>query len=205
MNRMLIGCAALAVLSACSGTELRRSVGFDRNSPDEFQVVSRPPLSVPPIYHLRPPSEGQTGVVPADKRAESLVFQGKELPEYEIGADPAFMPETAVTEVSSGSLGSTGEETLLQNAGAPGAKQDIRKTLDEENRPVMVEEKKEKEKGFFGKLKDKVTPGKGEPTVDAKREQERIRANKKDGKKVNEGETPVIDPKEESVLDKILK
>ena len=43
-------------LSACS--EVRRTLGYEKQPPDEFQVVQRAPLSLPPDYKLRPPTPG---------------------------------------------------------------------------------------------------------------------------------------------------
>ena len=44
------------VLSGCSGA--RQTFGLDRKPPDEFSVVTRAPLAVPPEYQLRPPQPG---------------------------------------------------------------------------------------------------------------------------------------------------
>src|SRR3982751_1819152 len=51
---------ALALLApsvaGCSST--KEMLGLTKHSPDEFQVVSRAPLSMPPDYSLRPPTPG---------------------------------------------------------------------------------------------------------------------------------------------------
>jgi hypothetical protein len=60
--------AALA-LSACSG--VRRAVGADKVTPDEFRVVTKAPLVVPPEYNLRPPAPGEPR--PQDLVPEDLV------------------------------------------------------------------------------------------------------------------------------------
>lgn len=194
---------AVPVLTACTGKELRSTLGLKRNDPDEFRVVTRPPLSVPPVYHLRPPSEDESmNVTPADKRAEALVVEGRELPVYKRPEDPAYAAETAVTSVETSSLGTAGESVLLQSAGANQAQEDIRSVLKAENRPIILEEKREK--GFFEELSNKLKPSNEEPLVDAKKEQERIRANKAEGKPLNDGETAVIDRKNESVLDRLF-
>jgi hypothetical protein len=201
-----IGAIALLTVSAlggCTGKELRSSLGLKRNDPDEFRVVTRPPLSVPPVYHLRPPAEDEgMNVTPADKRAEALVVEGKELPVYQRPEDAAYAAETAVTSVNTSSLGTAGESVLLQSAGADEAQKDIRKVLKAENRPIILEEKREK--GFFGELREKLNPSNEEPLVDAKKEQERIRTNKAEGKPLNDGETAVIDRKNESVLERLF-
>ena len=50
---VLIVIAAVLVLSACS-TETKRKLGLVSQGPDEFMVMSRAPLSLPPEYGLRP-------------------------------------------------------------------------------------------------------------------------------------------------------
>ena len=55
--------AALAVLlplvlSACQ--DAKRALGYEKMPPDEFQVVQRAPLSMPPDFSLRPPQPGAT-------------------------------------------------------------------------------------------------------------------------------------------------
>ena len=47
---------ALALLTACE--ETKRALGQTKESPDEFTVYQRAPLSLPPNYGLRPPSPG---------------------------------------------------------------------------------------------------------------------------------------------------
>ena len=50
-------CLAGALLIAgCS--DLKKSIGLERSSPDEFAVESRAPLTMPPDFNLRPPQPG---------------------------------------------------------------------------------------------------------------------------------------------------
>jgi hypothetical protein len=61
--------AALAV-SSCAG--VKRAVGADKVTPDEFRVVTKAPLVVPPEYNLRPPQPGEPrpeDLVPSDAAA----------------------------------------------------------------------------------------------------------------------------------------
>jgi hypothetical protein len=39
-------------------TDLKRSIGLEKTSPDEFAVESRAPLTMPPDFELRPPQPG---------------------------------------------------------------------------------------------------------------------------------------------------
>ena len=55
----LLAAACLLSLPACSGDELTRTFGLSRDAPDEFQVVTRAPLSIPPsMGDLPPPRPG---------------------------------------------------------------------------------------------------------------------------------------------------
>ena len=42
----------LLIFSACS--DFKRAIGSEKSSPDEFAVVVRPPLSLPPKFRSRP-------------------------------------------------------------------------------------------------------------------------------------------------------
>ncbi|MFM8991813.1 MAG: DUF3035 domain-containing protein, partial [Alphaproteobacteria bacterium] len=39
-------------------TETRRAVGWEKAPPDEFKILTRAPLAMPPDYGLRPPTPG---------------------------------------------------------------------------------------------------------------------------------------------------
>lgn len=49
---MTMSLALLALLAGCS--DFRRAIGTAKSTPDEFEVVVRPPLSLPPNFNLRP-------------------------------------------------------------------------------------------------------------------------------------------------------
>ena len=105
---------ALFAFAASGCTDARRALGFEKSPPDEFQVVSRAPLTLPPDYSLRPPQPG------APRPQERSV------------QDTA---RTAVVGVmSSGPAGaaSPGESALLTRAGAPKANPDIRELVGRE-------------------------------------------------------------------------
>jgi hypothetical protein len=50
--------AGLTQLGACSKGTVQDALGMSKRSPDEFAVVRRAPLIVPPDYDLRPPDPG---------------------------------------------------------------------------------------------------------------------------------------------------
>ena len=49
---MIIGLVIVLGATACS--DYRRAIGTEKSTPDEFQVVVRPPLSLPPEFTKRP-------------------------------------------------------------------------------------------------------------------------------------------------------
>lgn len=188
-------------LAACSGSSVKQSLGLKRNNPDEFQVVSHPPLSVPPIYHLRPPMEGEQEGVSSDERAKSLIVEGREPATSQPAQDPAYMPETAVVDVKESGVGSVGEDSLLKNAGADAAKPDIRKMLYDDAAPAA---ESEEEKGFLDSLKMFNSEEQPDPVVNAKGEADRLKEQKAEGKPINEGEVPVDTPAKKGFLHDIF-
>ncbi|MGD2132089.1 MAG: DUF3035 domain-containing protein [Maricaulaceae bacterium] len=78
---LLLGAAVLTASLALSGCgSMRRAVGAERVTPDEFRVVTKAPLVVPPEYNLRPPRPGEPrpqDLVPEDLAATAL-FTGYE-------------------------------------------------------------------------------------------------------------------------------
>ena len=75
---MLLGFASVT-LSACS--DFRRAIGTEKSSPDEFAVVVRAPLSLPPDFTLRPsgPDDETAAAAPlATEVAESIFGQQRQ-------------------------------------------------------------------------------------------------------------------------------
>ena len=48
--------AGALALSGCTG--FKQAIGLEPTMPDEFEVVSRAPLTIPPDFDLRPPKPG---------------------------------------------------------------------------------------------------------------------------------------------------
>lgn len=188
------------LLAACGQANSAREVlGLNREAPDEFQVVSRPPLSVPREFNLIPPSDdadldlgGRT-----DQQARSLMIgkdvsgDAKSLEHAEQG-----LAETAVPVVQSGELESPGESAFLKNVGALEADSTIRSKLSQEVNAQAADEP-----SLLEKLRGEE---KVDPVIDAKQEAERIRTNKDQQKPLNEGEVKTVDPKKKSVIDRIF-
>ncbi|HEX6012331.1 MAG TPA: DUF3035 domain-containing protein [Geminicoccaceae bacterium] len=57
-SRTLALWLAVATLAGCGDTTVQERLGLGKRVPDEFQVVRRAPLVLPPDYNLRPPAPG---------------------------------------------------------------------------------------------------------------------------------------------------
>src|SRR5579871_3431973 len=54
---VLVAMIAAPLLAGC-GESTKRALGWEKETPDEFTVVTRAPLTQPPDYSLRPPTPG---------------------------------------------------------------------------------------------------------------------------------------------------
>lgn len=188
----------LLPLAACGGGSVRETLGIDRSAPDEFRVVSRPPLSVPPEFSLRPPTAGGGSAAesPAYRQAQEAVFG-------EDGSGQRSFPaagsaSTAVQPVTSSALESNAESRFLTNAGADKADPNVRDQLYTEQASAPAPE----EEGVWDTLTSPFAPK--DPVVDAKGEKKRLEQNQAEGKSVTEGDTPTKKQKDTGPLGRML-
>jgi hypothetical protein len=111
-----LGCLALW-LAACDS--IRSAVGSDKEPPDEFSVVTKSPLIIPPDYNLKPPKPGAPPLnqVPPTESAQAALFSD----------DPK-----AVASAISGNY-SNGEKLLMAQTGAASASDSIRQQIAADN------------------------------------------------------------------------
>lgn len=188
---------SLFLLAGCEGQNARDILGLDRKTPDEFRVVSRPPLSTPPDFQLRPPVEGdgKLNLPPSDLQAKSLVLDGKDISDVEYDVRRKMgAAETAVGVVDAYEDRSDADKALLSRAGVGNSDSQIRQRIYEER----IVEKKQAEANWLFPRKD------GGDIVDAEKEKQRLEANKAQGKAITEGETPTVDSKERGILEDIF-
>ncbi|AFX99677.1 hypothetical protein A1OE_1508 [Candidatus Endolissoclinum faulkneri L2] len=112
--------AAISILSIsliCLGgcTQLRDALGESKSSPDEFQVVSRPPLSLPPNYELHPPAPQES--LFTNNIAERILYGSK------------FMSSLNNQKTAY----SINEKKFRQQLGLEQAMPNIRRILDNDN------------------------------------------------------------------------
>jgi hypothetical protein len=199
MKRHLFCIAALCALSACDSGTVSDTLGLNRTAPDEFTVVSRPPLSMPPEFSLRPPRPGEAPRgASADATARGFLLGKDAKPEETI--DSIMEPSTpsAVTPVVSKTTPSGASEAFLKRAGANRASGDIRQQLGQD---AATPADTSNAKTLLEQLSGKEKP---EPVVDAKKEAERLRSNKDEGKPATEGDVPVEKTKRPTLFDRIF-
>ena len=169
MIKILGVVAAAALVSGCEDT--RRALGIDKSVPDEFAVVARAPLVMPPDFNMRPPAPGaerpQEGT--AADQARSVLVGRERFAAYRARGF------------------SSGEVKLLELAGSGNALPEIRKNLERETSAFAGEEKSFTDRlVFWGQQGDAGTP------LDPVAEKKRLEENAALGKKPSEGATPTI-------------
>jgi len=161
---------ALGLLQGC-GNDTARTFGFTRDAPDEFQVTTRAPLSLPPaLGELPVPRPGAVRPQELSPRA---------------AAESTLSPSAALA-ASSPARPSSAEAALLTQAGAP-VGPDIRRRVDEESLKLDSPDRSLVDRLIFWKEPEK--PG---IALDSRRESQRLRENAALGREATEGETPII-------------
>jgi len=182
-NKLLLIATVLTVnLSACAS--VKNELGVGRNSPDEFMVVKRAPLTLPPEYTLRPPvahSETKSAEETAGKARNTL------------------MGETKNSSVTKGAA----EKALLDKIGVETANTNIRRMINDDNGYISIENRTVADKLIFWDDEQHSPDNSPSSVVDPKAEAERLKKNQTEGKPVNAGVVPVIE-KKKSTLDRIF-
>lgn len=109
-NRVIYALLSLLVLAGCSGA--RDRLGLSKATPDEFAVVRRAPLEMPPDYALRPPRPGAPR------------------PQEQAAVDAARAAVLGQTDQSGGT--SAAESALIRTTGATNVPSNIRAKVDAE-------------------------------------------------------------------------
>lgn len=166
--------AAILSLTACEKT--KEQFDFSKKPPDEFAVVRRAPLEMPPDFNtLNAPKPGAPR--PQETSATDI-------------AKSAILGEETIAQPSTQGGVSAGEAVLLQKTGATNATPAIRAKIDAETAKIA-----EEEAPGIDKLKKMVGQKVEAPAkvVDPVKEIERIKKNRAEGKPITEGETPILE------------
>lgn len=160
----------LTALSGCA--EVKDQMGLSRRTPDEFAVMTRAPLEMPPsMTELPRPQPG----APRPQEVSPV-----------LSAQTALLGQSA----SSSEAPSRAESSLLSKAGADATNPSIRSVVDREaaegagdSRPVA--------KKLLGMIK--TTKDEPAQVVDAPAELQRLKTNRETGQPVTKGDTPAYD------------
>ncbi len=169
-------------LAACSGDELTRTFGLTRDAPDEFQVTTRAPLSMPPDFALRAPRPGAT-------RPQELTQRQQ--------AEAVLTPDTVLNTPARGSNNSPGQQALLSAAGRA-APADIRNRVDSEAALDTPS------RSFTDRLMFWQAPPPPGTPVDPVREAARLRQNAALGQSPEAGDTPIIQRKRQGIFSSLF-
>lgn len=146
---LVLLCSGAIALSGCAS--IKRAAGGEKITPDEFRVVTKAPLVIPPEYNLRPPRPGEAR--PLELRAD-------------------LQAKSAIFGVQLGTDASSGEKALIYKMGAQNADPRIRAILDEETGKIAHKPEKLADKILhFGKQAVDVN---GSAPLDATSEAERL-------------------------------
>lgn len=201
------GIAAIALVAGLGGcSQTQEALGLTKSAPDEFQVLQRAPLSLPPNFALRPPEPGaprpQEGT--ARDRAETALFGEAGTNSTQTAMFGNLAPGGALGGTAGDYTGGTarpagpssGEQALLAEAGAMDANPEIRAVIERETAALI-----EQDSDFVERLIFWRDPQPFGTVVDPVQEEQRIQENAALGKPVTAGETPMIEPKKRAPLE----
>ncbi len=183
MTRFLMLPAALAALVLVTGcSSVKRELGVGRNSPDEFAVVKRAPLTLPPEYSLRPPSSDYLPPASEVTQQARSVLMGNNTSLY---------------------TGGNAEEAFMSRTGVQQADPEIRSTINRDNGYIALQNRTVADRLIFWGDKEVDQSKMPASVIDAEAEAERLKKNKAEGKAVNDGNVPVIE-KQKTAFDKLF-
>lgn len=136
VNRVIVAAAALAAVGLAGCQSTQKALGMSKVTPDEFRVVTKAPLVVPPDYALRPPA-------PGEPRPQEL--------------QPESAARNALLGQREAELRSEGEKLLVAKAGAERADPLIRYVVDDEFGDIAHKEKSFADRVMFWKKDEPAT------------------------------------------------
>lgn len=169
--------AAATMLGGCD--TLRSTFGPSKKPPDEFAVLTKAPLVLPPDFTLRPPEPGAPSRVETDPRAKAASTLGA-----------TSSPAAGVT---------IAEEDFLKLAKADKVDPNIRQVVNSELSQFV-----EKDKSFVDTLLFWRKPEPPGTIVNAPAEAQRLRATASAGDPPTTGNTPSIRRRDRALLEGIF-
>ncbi|EME70212.1 hypothetical protein H261_09142 [Paramagnetospirillum caucaseum] len=181
--RLLALAALLAPVALSACTDVKRSLGYEKQPPDEFQVVQRAPLSMPPEFTLRPPQPG--AVRPQEGTTRDQARQ-------------VLVGGRTATPISTEGR-TAGDLAMMKRVGADSIQPEIRVLVNKESQALVEADKSFQDRVMFWRKAE--PPG---TAVDATKETQRLRENQALGKSVSEGETPQVQRRKKAWLEGVF-
>jgi len=164
LGLMLVGCQSI-----------REAAGITKEPPDEFAVVTKAPLVIPPEFNLRPPKPGASPTNQVDPTTAAQMA----LTATDPSVIAAGMPNTY----------SDAEKSLLSKTGGATAEHTIRKEIEADNKKMEQSDETFTDKVLFrGPQPDQGT------AVNAEAEAQRIGDAKAQGKTAPAPSAPADQP-----------
>jgi hypothetical protein len=158
VNRVIVATALVAAAGLAGCQSATKALGMSKVTPDEFRIVTKAPLVVPPDYALRPPA-------PGEPRPQEL--------------QPESAARNALLGQREAEQRSEGEKLLVAKAGAGKADPLVRYVVDDEFGDIAHKEKSFADRVMFWKSDDQpaqataALDGSAAP-IDAAEEKDRI-------------------------------
>ena len=193
----------LLMMGLMSCDSLKEKTGLTKKSPDEFTVITKAPLIMPPEFSLRPPRPGarQLQVIqPREKARKALLNQKSDNRTTSSPTQNRARNALAGASVSKSPGKATGAELrLLKKAGASDANPSIRQIVNEETAVLVGKNSSIADRLIFWQEK--------EPDgliVDAGKESKRLREAAAAGDPPNKTKTPIIQRRKRALFEGLL-
>ena len=171
-------CVASLVLAVGACENVKDQLGLNKNSPDEFTVLTNAPLSLPPDYKLRPPEPG------AERPQEISVQDQVKAALFNASPDHAGGPASA------------GENALLARAGSSEEDAGIRAIINQDNAIYAEDSDSFVDSMIF--WRDDQQPG---TIIDPAKEDQRLQEAEATGEDTSAGETAIIQRRDQGILE----
>ena len=193
----------LLMVGLMSCDSIKEKTGLTKQSPDEFTVITKAPLIMPPKFSLRPPRPGakQLKVIQPGERARKALFAGAS--RNRNTADKAktmgrnALIGAALPKNTAQVKGS--ELKLLEKAGVDGANSSIRQIVNKETSILAEKNSSIADRLIF--WQEKQPDG---TIVDAGKESKRLREAAAAGEPVNKTKVPVIKRRKKAIFEGLL-
>ena len=194
---LIAAAGVVLALGACES--FQETLGLTKQVPDEFAVVTKAPLTLPPDYNLRPPAPGAPRPQEKTPSEEARNALWKDPAETTQSAQSKPLPWQDSANAADTAKTSGGEAALLKLAGAENPDPNIRRVVARDNSRIA-----EKDKSFVNRLIFWQTPEPEGTVVNASEEAKRLRENAALGKPVTEGQTPQIRRRKRAMFEGIF-